>query len=42
MTPKIFSIPNGHMPLHGEWVVYELAHPYWWVNKFMCTEMDLV
>jgi hypothetical protein len=19
------SIPNGHMPLHGEWVVYGLA-----------------
>ncbi len=28
--------PNEHMPLGGEWVMYELAHPYWWVNKFIC------
>jgi len=32
----IVSISNGHMLLGGEWVVYGLAHTYWWVNRFIC------
>jgi hypothetical protein len=32
----IVSIPNGHMPLGGEHVVFGMAHTSWWVNKFIC------
>jgi hypothetical protein len=33
---NIVSIPNGHIPLCGGHVVFQLAHTSWWVNKFMC------
>ncbi len=32
----IVSIPNGCIPLYGGHVVLELAHSFWWVNRFMC------
>ncbi len=32
----IVSIPNGHIPLCGEHVVFELAHTSWWISRFMC------
>jgi hypothetical protein len=32
----IVSIHNGHMLLNDEQVVFELAHTFWWVNKFIC------
>ncbi len=34
--PHIVSIPNGHMPLDGEQVVFGFAHTSWWVNMFIC------
>jgi len=38
----IVSIPNGHMPLGGEQVVFGFAHTFWSVNKFIAIELDLV
>jgi hypothetical protein len=32
----IVSIPNGHIPLCGGQVLFELAHALWGINKFMC------
>jgi len=32
----IVPIPNGHMPLGGEHVVFGLAHTFQWVNRFIC------
>jgi len=28
--------PNGCIALCGGQVVFELAHAFWWVNRFMC------
>jgi hypothetical protein len=38
----IVLIPNGHMLLGGEQVVFGFAHTFWWVNKFIDIELDLV
>jgi hypothetical protein len=34
--PHIVSIPNGHILLGGEQVVFGLAHTSWYVNQFIC------
>jgi hypothetical protein len=34
--PNTVSIPNGRILLCGGHVVFELAHTFWWVNRFMC------
>ncbi len=32
----IVSIPNGHIPLCGGLVLFNLTHTFWGINMFMC------
>jgi hypothetical protein len=32
----IVSVPNGRIPLCGGYVLFELAHTLWGINRFMC------
>jgi rRNA maturation endonuclease Nob1 len=32
----IVSNPNGHIPLCGGQVLFDLTHTFWGINKFMC------
>jgi hypothetical protein len=34
--PHIILIPNGHMPLGGQHVVFGVTHTFWRVNMFIC------
>jgi hypothetical protein len=33
--PGFVSIPNGHIPLCGEWVMYGSTHTSLWVNTLV-------
>jgi hypothetical protein len=35
-VPNVVSIPDGCILFCGGQVVFELAHTFWWVNRFVC------